>query len=136
MIVNIALAACVAIIFYLISINVKKISALEQRYSDNIAKTTSRLNSINSKISTVVTQNNEINITNIQTLLKKIEAIEEISTRSDDRMKVELENLKRKLVFLLENNDVYGMMMKNYTAEKSVDEKSVDEKSKEKKEKK
>lgn len=130
MIVNIALAACVAIIFYLISINVKKINALEKRYSDNIAKTTSRLNSINSKISTVVTQNNEINITNIQTLLKKIEAIEEISTRSDDRMKVELENLKRKLIFLLENNDVYGMMMKNYTAEKSKDEKSKEKKEK------
>ena len=123
MIVNTALAACVAIIFYLISINVKKINALEKRYSDNIAKTTSRLNSINSKISTVVTQNNEINITNIQTLLKKIEAIEEISTRSDDRMKVELENLKRKLIFLLENNDVYGMMMKNYSAEKSKEKK-------------
>lgn len=130
MIVNTALAACVAIIFYLISINVKKINALEKRYSDNIAKTTSRLNSINSKISTVVTQNNEINITNIQTLLKKIEAIEEISTRSDDRMKVELENLKRKLIFLLENNDVYGMMMKNYTAEKSKDEKSKEKKEK------
>tara|TARA_B100000405_G_C16569247_1_gene368836 strand:+ start:367 stop:747 length:381 start_codon:yes stop_codon:yes gene_type:complete len=122
MIVNVALAACVAIIFYLISINVKKIKTLEQRYSDNIALTTSKLNDLNSKISTVVTKNNEINITNIQTLLKKIEAIEDVSTKSDDRMKVELENLKRKLIFLLENNDVYGMMMKNYS-EKSTEKK-------------
>ncbi len=122
MIVNVALAACVAIIFYLISINVKKIKTLEQRYSDNIALTTSKLNDLNSKISTVVTKNNEINITNIQTLIKKIEAIEDVSTKSDDRMKVELENLKRKLIFLLENNDVYGMMMKNYS-EKSTEKK-------------
>tara|TARA_B100000405_G_scaffold13983_2_gene11636 strand:- start:4448 stop:4825 length:378 start_codon:yes stop_codon:yes gene_type:complete len=113
MIVDVALSMCVAIIFYLILLNIRKIKSLEKKYDDSIVRTTQRLNSLNSKISTVVSQNNDINITNIQKLLKKIEDIEEVSLKADSRMKVELDNLRKKLIFLLENNEVYGMMMKN-----------------------
>tara|TARA_B100001564_G_scaffold359491_1_gene381519 strand:- start:1125 stop:1505 length:381 start_codon:yes stop_codon:yes gene_type:complete len=119
MIVDIALTACVVIIFYLILLNIRKIKALEKKYDDTIVKTTLKLNSLNSKISNVVSQNNDINVTNIQKLLKKIEDIEEVSVKSDNRMKVELDNLRRKLIFLLENNEVYGLMMKNNEDSKS-----------------
>ena len=119
MIVDIALTACVVIIFYLILLNIRKIKALEKKHDDTIVKTTLKLNSLNSKISNVVSQNNDINVTNIQKLLKKIEDIEEVSVKSDNRMKVELDNLRRKLIFLLENNEVYGLMMKNNEDSKS-----------------
>jgi hypothetical protein len=97
----------------LIILNVIKIKKLEYAYNENIQKLTIKLNSLNTKISKVVNVNNEISIQNIKSLISKLDNIETVTDTKDTQMNIEMENLKSKLNFLMDNSEIYSLMNKD-----------------------
>jgi len=110
MILELILAICICVMFFLILSNVYQIKKLEKRHEDNVANMTKKINGINSKISAVVNKNNEINMKNVKTLLDKLESIEELSKSTDSTLNVEIDNLRANLNFLKDNSEVYGYL--------------------------
>lgn len=113
MILLLVLVFCIMIIFMLIILNVIKIKKLEYAYNENIQKLTIKLNSLNTKISKVVNVNNEISIQNIKSLISKLDNIETVTDTKDTQMNIEMENLKSKLNFLMDNSEIYSLMNKD-----------------------
>lgn len=110
MILELILVICICIMFFLILSNVYQIKKIEKRHADAVVNLTKKINDINSKISSVVNKNNEINMTNVKTLLDKLEFIEELSKSTDRTLNVEIENLRSNLNFLKDNSEVYGYL--------------------------
>jgi len=98
-----------------------KIKQIETQHNENIKKVTEKLNNLNAKVSQVVNINNEISVKNIKSLLTKLDTIETVSETNDAKMMIELENLKSKLTFLMENSEVYALTTKKDESKKSKD---------------
>jgi glucan phosphoethanolaminetransferase (alkaline phosphatase superfamily) len=90
------------IILILIIFNVIKIKQLENRHKKNISDTALRFSTLNSKISVVMSQNNEINIKNIKILLEKFEKITDLQLSTDSELNAEIATLKNSLQLLMD----------------------------------
>ena len=108
MFLEIILSLSICILFVLIIFNIYKIKQLEKKTNYYTEIITKRLRNLSSQMTTIVSKNNEVNIKNIKSLIMKLEEIENISTKNDNDFTIELENLKKKLTFLMENSEVYS----------------------------
>lgn len=108
MFLEIILSVSICVLFILIAFNINKIKDLEKKTNYYTEITTKKIRNLSSQISLIVNKNNEVNIKNIQSLILKLEEIENISTKNDNDLSIELENLKKKLTFLMENSEVYS----------------------------
>lgn len=97
----------------LILSNLHAIKKLEKRHDQTLIELTTRLQNLNSKVKNVISTNNTVSSSNIKSLLTKINLIEETSLRTDNKMQLEIDNLRRQLTYLIENNKVYNMILED-----------------------
>lgn len=99
-------------------INVQKIRDLEKKNTQLSKQLTDQLARLNKRLSSVVSTNNEINIKNMKSLLDKLDRVEDVSMRTDDKMQNEIDSIRRKLIYLLENDEIYSLIVKDADAKK------------------
>lgn len=115
----------ITLVLGLAMMNVRKIRALEEKQLKLSSRLADQLSRLNKRLSTVVSTNNEVNIGNMKSLLDKVEDLNDKSSRADVRMQNEIESLRKKLTYLIENDEIYSLIVKEKeAAEKPAKEKT------------
>jgi hypothetical protein len=107
--------------------NIRKIKELEKKQVDLSSRLADQLSRLNKRLTSVVSNNNKLNIGNMKSILDKVEDLNDRSSRSDVRMQNEIESLRKKLTYLIENDEVYSLIMKekeNQANEEETDDES------------
>lgn len=117
---EIAAIVLIAVITILVMVNIWKIRGIEKRQVTLSARISDQLAKLNHRLSSVVSTNNKLNIGNMQKLLQKMELLNEKSSRTDERMQNEVDSLRRKVTYLLENDEVFSLILKAKAQEKQA----------------
>lgn len=110
MLFEIIASVTLVVLLGLIITNFKRIKSIEDRQLVLAKELYSKLSKLNQEISTVVSNNNKLNVKNISTVLEKVDELNDRSGREDTRMQNEIESLRRKLTFLMENDQVFNLI--------------------------
>ena len=125
MIFEVTVIVLITLVLGLAMMNVRKIRALEEKQLKLSSRLADQLSRLNKRLSTVVSTNNEVNIGNMKSLLDKVEDLNDKSSRADVRMQNEIESLRKKLTYLIENDEIYSLIVKEKeAAEKAAKEKT------------
>ena len=125
MYLTIAIVLFTTVIIGLSMLNVQKIKELERKNTELSKKLANQLSRLNERLSSVVSTNNQINMKNMKSLLDKLDRVEDASTRSDDRIKNDIDNIRRKLTYLMENDEIYSLIMKDAEGKSKKDDDKV-----------
>ena len=125
MYLTIAIVLFTTVIIGLSMLNVQKIKELERKNTELTKKLANQLSRLNQRLSSVVSTNNQINMKNMKSLLDKLDRVEDASTRSDDRIKNDIDNIRRKLTYLMENDEIYSLIMKDAEGKSKKDDDKV-----------
>ena len=98
---------------------------MERKNTELTKKLANQLSRLNERLSSVVATNNQINMKNMKSLLDKLDRVEDASTRSDDRIKNDIDNIRRKLTYLMENDEIYSLIMKDAEGKSKKDDDKV-----------
>lgn len=125
MIFEVTVIVLITLVLGLAMMNVRKIRALEEKQLKLSSRLADQLSRLNKRLSTVVSTNNEVNIGNMKSLLDKVEDLNDKSSRADVRMQNEIESLRKKLTYLIENDEIYSLIVKEKeAAEKAAKDKT------------
>lgn len=128
MIFEITIVVLIILTLGLAMMNIRKIKELEKKQVQLSSRLADQLSRLNKRLSTVVSNNNELNIGNMKSILDKVEDLNDRSSRSDVRMQNEIESLRKKLTYLIENDEIYSLIVKEKeAAEKAAGNKSDEE---------
>lgn len=125
MIFEITIVVLIILTLGLAMMNIRKIKELEKKQVDLSSRLADQLSRLNKRLTSVVSNNNKLNIGNMKSILDKVEDLNDRSSRSDVRMQNEIESLRKKLTYLIENDEVYSLIMKekqNQANEETDDE--------------
>lgn len=125
MYLTIAIVLFTTVIIGLSMLNVQKIKELERKNTELTKNLANQLSRLNERLSSVVSTNNQINMKNMKSLLDKLDRVEDASTRSDDRIKNDIDNIRRKLTYLMENDEIYSLIMKDAEGKSKKDDDKV-----------
>lgn len=115
MLFEIIASVTLVVMLGMIITNFKRIKSIEDRQLVLAKELYSKLSKLNQDISTVVSNNNKLNVKNISTVLEKVDELNDKSGREDTRMQNEIESLRRKLTFLMENDQVFNLIKSEKT---------------------
>lgn len=127
MIFEITIVVLIILTLGLAMMNIRKIKELEKKQVDLSSRLADQLSRLNKRLTSVVSNNNKLNIGNMKSILDKVEDLNDGSSRSDVRMQNEIESLRKKLTYLIENDEVYSLIMKekeNQANEEETDDES------------
>lgn len=127
MIFEITIVVLIILTLGLAMMNIRKIKELEKKQVDLSSRLADQLSRLNKRLTSVVSNNNKLNIGNMKSILDKVEDLNDRSSRSDVRMQNEIESLRKKLTYLIENDEVYSLIMKekeNQANEEETDDES------------
>ena len=110
MLFEIIASVTLVVMLGMIITNFKRIKRLEDRQLVLSKELYTKLSKLNQEISTVVSNNNKLNVKNISTVLEKVDELNDKSGREDTRMQNEIASLRRKLTFLMENDQVFNLI--------------------------
>lgn len=112
MIFEITIVVLIILTLGLAMMNIRKIKELEKKQYELSSRLADQLSRLNKRLSSVVSNNNKLNIGNMKSILDKVEDLNDRSSRADVRMQNEIESLRKKLTYLIENDEVYSLIMK------------------------
>lgn len=112
MIFEITIVVLIILTLGLAMMNIRKIKELEKKQVDLSSRLADQLSRLNKRLTSVVSNNNKLNIGNMKSILDKVEDLNDRSSRSDVRMQNEIESLRKKLTYLIENDEVYSLIMR------------------------
>lgn len=127
MIFEITIVVLIILTLGLAMMNIRKIKELEKKQVDLSSRLADQLSRLNKRLTSVVSNNNKLNIGNMKSILDKVEDLNDRSSRSDVRMQNEIESLRKKLTYLIENDEVYSLILKekqNQANEEETDDES------------
>ena len=127
MIFEITIVVLIILTLGLAMMNIRKIKELEKKQYELSSRLADQLSRLNKRLSSVVSNNNKLNIGNMKSILDKVEDLNDRSSRADVRMQNEIESLRKKLTYLIENDEVYSLIIKekeNQANEEETDEES------------
>lgn len=127
MIFEITIVVLIILTLGLAMMNIRKIKELEKKQVDLSSRLADQLSRLNKRLTSVVSNNNKLNIGNMKSILDKVEDLNDRSSRADVRMQNEIESLRKKLTYLIENDEVYSLILKekqNQANEEETDDES------------
>lgn len=127
MIFEITIVVLIILTLGLAMMNIRKIKELEKKQFELSSRLADQLSRLNKRLSSVVSNNNKLNIGNMKSILDKVEDLNDRSSRADVRMQNEIESLRKKLTYLIENDEVYSLIMKE--KENKANEEETDDES-------
>lgn len=129
MVFEISIVILIILTLGLTMMNIRKIKQLDEKQVQLSSRLADQLSRLNKRLSTVVSNNNELNIGNMKSILDKVEDLNERSSRADVRMQNEIESLRKKLTYLIENDEIYSLIVKEKEAAEKAARKKADEES-------
>lgn len=127
MIFEITIVVLIILTLGLAMMNIRKIKELEKKQVDLSSRLADQLSRLNKRLTSVVSNNNKLNIGNMKSILDKVEDLNDRSSRADVRMQNEIESLRKKLTYLIENDEVYSLILnekENQANEEETDDES------------